>query len=153
MKKVLFVCHGNVCRSAMAEAILRKLIKEKHLESAVSVDSAATSTEELGNQPHPAVRRILDDHNVDYSNQYARQIEYNDFKKYDLIIGMDHENIHNLIHWAPKNDLQKIHLYLDILDDSDGVEISDPWYTGEFDKTFHQINEAMPKWLEYILAI
>lgn len=151
LKKVLFVCHGNVCRSAMAQAIFRKIVKERGLENEIAVDSAATSTEEIGNPPHPEVRKLLDQKQISYDGQYSRQIESSDFQKYDLIIGMDYENMNNLLHWAPKDQAHKIHLCLDVIDGLQGKEIADPWYTGNFDLTFEQINEAMPKWIDYVL--
>lgn len=153
VKKVLFVCHGNVCRSAMAQAIFNQLIKQRHLENEVIVNSAATSTEEIGNPPHPEVRKILDNLDISYQGQSSRQIESSDFIKYDLIIGMDYENIKNLLHWCPKDQAHKIHLCLDIMENQKGDAIADPWYTGNFALTYNQINAAMPKWLDYVLNI
>ena len=131
MVKVLFVCHGNICRSPMAEFLFKKLITEQGLENSFYIESAATSTEEIGNPVHYGTRKILDKFNMDYSKKRAYQITRQDVSTYDYIICMDRNNMRNLERMFGKND--KFTLLLDYT----GLnrDVLDPWYTGDFIST------------------
>lgn len=125
MKSILFVCHGNICRSPMAEYILKYLTNNKY-----KIESRATSREEIGNDIHYGTKRVLNEHNIPYERHYANQITLDDFNKYDLIIAFDDYNVHNLERMFNKNS--KIIKLLD-------KDIDDPWYTGDFDTTYNDI--------------
>lgn len=126
MKKVLFVCHGNICRSVMAEYILKSLDKDNNFY----VESAATTTEEIGNDIYPPVKEVLKNHNINFSKHRARQVVKDDYYKFDEIICMDNENIYDLEYLLPRSDKTRL---------LSNKEISDPWYTREFDKSFNEI--------------
>ncbi len=138
MIKILFVCHGNICRSVSAEYILNMLLNEKGLESEYYADSAATSTEEIGNPVYPPMERALRQHNVPIGDHRARQIRRGDYDKYDLIIGMDEENMYYLKRILGDDPLGKIH-YLMEYTDTPNAKIEDPWYTRDFEKAYQDI--------------
>lgn len=136
MLKILFVCHGNICRSPMAEFVMRDLLEKRGI-TGVEVASAATSTEELGNRVHRGTAAILDRLGIDYSEKRARQITAADYTEFDLIIGMDSANIRNMTHfWGDRQ--HKLRRLLDFTDRK-GEDISDPWYTGDFERTYRDI--------------
>ena len=124
-KSVLFVCHGNICRSPMAEYIFKYLSNNKY-----EVASRATSTEEIGNDMHPKTKRELDLHNIPYGRHYAKQITMEDYNKYDYIVCFDDYNLNNL-----KRILLDTSKVIKLL----STDIDDPWYTGKFDKTYQDI--------------
>lgn len=128
MKKVLFVCHGNICRSPMAQYIFKKMVGNRIL-----VESRATSTEEIGNDMHPKVKTILDKYHIPYQKHYAKQITILDYQKFDLIICFDDYNLYNL--QKITGDLSKVKKLLE-------KDIEDPWYTDDFEKTYYEINEG-----------
>ncbi len=134
MKRILFVCHGNICRSPMAELIFKSLIKEEGLEDCFYVESAATSTEELGNPVYPPAARELARHGISSKGKYARQITRLDYNSFDLIIGMDDANIRNMHRIFGGDPDCKIKKLLDYI--GTGADVADPWYTGNFDETF-----------------
>lgn len=137
MRSVLFVCHGNICRSAMAKYIFRYLTNNK-----VLVDSRATSTEEIGNDIYPNAKKQLDIHNIPYDRHYAKQITQDDYDKYDLILCFDEENIYNLNRmFIDTSKVRKLSIN----------NIDDPWYTRDFDKCFNEIYEACLSLKEEIL--
>ncbi len=136
--KVLFICHGNICRSVSAEYIFDMLINERGLESEYYVDSAATSTEEIGNPVYPPMERTLRMHNVPIGNHRARQIRHGDYDRYDLIIGMDEENMYYLTRILGDDPLGKIHYLMEYTDTPD-AKIEDPWYTRDFEKAYQDI--------------
>ena len=137
MLKILFVCHGNICRSPMAEFIMRDICEKRGL-SDVYVESAATSTEELGNHVHYGTRSILSRLGIDCSKKRARQITRGDYADFDLLIGMDSANIHNMERfWGDPQ--HKIRLLLEFAEQPSSRGISDPWYTGDFESTYRDV--------------
>lgn len=137
MTKILFVCHGNICRSPMAESVMAYLVKEKGLTDIV-VDSAATSTEEIGNGVHPSTQRVLRAHGVPLVPHRARQLTFWDGQEFDLLIGMDTANLRNMKRMVGSGE--KVHGLLDW--SSRPRNIADPWYTGDFETTFADVWEG-----------
>ena len=147
MINVLFVCHGNICRSPMAEFLFKKYVKDKKIDNLLHIESRATSYEEIGNDIYPPVKRLLDNLNIDYSGKVAIHLEYADYLKYDYIIGMDSYNIKNIVR-ITKDD-KKVYKLLDFA----GVnrDISDPWYTRDFKKTYDDIMIGLDGFYNYLL--
>lgn len=141
MKRILFVCHGNICRSPMAEFIMKKLVQDADMESEFLIASAATSTEELGNPVYPPARRKLAEHGIRCDGKTARQITRADYEQYDLLIGMDEANIHNMMRICGGDPKGKIRKLL-------SRDVADPWYTGNFDATWHDCLEGCMKLLK-----
>ena len=137
MIKILFVCHGNICRSPMAEFIMKDLVSEAGRSDEFSIASAATSTEELGNPVYPAARRELNRHGISCDGKFARQMVRADYEKYDLLIGMDHANYRNMQRMCGGDPAGKISLLLDHTDRPG--EVSDPWYSGDFSTAWSDI--------------
>ena len=140
MIKVLFVCHGNICRSTMAESVMTHLIKENNLQSTISVDSAATSTEEIGNPPHHGTVRKLKEVGIPVVPHRARQMKKQDYAEYDYLIGMDDWNIRNMNRIAGGDPEHKIRKLLEFAGST--RDIADPWYTGNFDATYADVREG-----------
>ncbi len=138
MIRVLFVCHGNICRSPMAEFVLKDLVKKAGLEDQFSIASAATSTEEIGNPVYPPARRKLAQHGISCEGKRARQQRREDYEDWDLLIGMDQANIRNMRRICGGDPEEKIHLMLDYAGRS-GQEVADPWYTGDFEATWQDV--------------
>lgn len=139
MKKVLFVCHGNICRSPMAELVLRDMAKERGLESRLEIASAAVSREELGNPVYPPARRELAAHGIDCAGKFARQITGADCAYYDRIYYMDRSNLRYLRQMFPGET--KFRPFLE-------RDVADPWYTGDFSQTWADITEGCARILE-----
>lgn len=150
MINVLFVCHGNICRSAMCEFMMKDLLNKNGLSDRVYVSSAATSREEIGNDMYPPAKRILDLEGVPYTRHIARQVVTDDYNNYDLIICMEQYNLRNLSRIIKDDPDKKIHLLLDFTD-SPG-DIADPWYTGNFERTYDDIVEGLKGLMGYISA-
>ncbi|MBE6399482.1 MAG: low molecular weight phosphotyrosine protein phosphatase [Lentisphaerae bacterium] len=140
MMRILFVCHGNICRSPMAEFVMKKLVSDAGREAEFVIASAATSTEELGNPVYPPVRSLLKSHDIDCSGKSARQLTRRDYGEYDLIIGMDNANIRNIHRICGGDPAGKVSRLLDHTD-SPG-EVADPWYSGEFETTWEEVNSG-----------
>ena len=138
MKRILFVCHGNICRSTMAEFVFKHLLRRKGLEKEFYVDSAATSTEELGNPVHPGTRRKLVQVGIPCGEHRARQLRREEYDAFDLFIGMDHANLRNMRRILGDDPEGKIHSLLDYAGRR-GEDIADPWYTGNFDETYEDV--------------
>ena len=134
-KKILFVCHGNICRSPMAEFIMKKLVSEAGLSGAFEIASAATSTEEIGNPVYPPARRKLAEHGIACDGKTARQLTRRDYDNYDLLIGMDRYNICNMERMCGGDPDGKIHMLMEYAG-NDGQDVADPWYTGDFNATW-----------------
>ncbi len=147
MFKILFVCHGNICRSPMAEFITADLIKKNGMNG-VSVASAATSTEELGDPVYPPVKRMLEAHGINCAGKTARQITRRDYAEYDLLIGMDWQNVRNMHRMLGGDPDGKIRLLLDFTD-APG-EVSDPWYTRDFDRAWNDIERGCRGLLDHL---
>lgn len=136
MIKVLFICHGNICRSPMAEYLFKKMVKDNHLEDKFIIESKATSSEEIGNGIHYGTKKILNKYNIDSSKHRARRIIKSDYENFDFLICMDDRNVYNCKRVF--NDVDgKIRLLLEYAGIS--RNISDPWYTGDFEKTEEDI--------------
>lgn len=146
MYNILFVCHGNICRSPMAEFVFNDLVKKRGITGVFS-QSAATSTEEIGNGVHYGTAAILRRLGIDYSAKRARQITRADFSEYDLIVGMDSANIRNIKRFSGGGD-EKVRLLLDFTDSP--RDISDPWYTGDFERTYRDVLEGCEGLLEWL---
>ncbi len=140
MISILFVCHGNICRSAMAEYIMKDMVKKAGREKDFHIESAATSTEEIGNPVYPPARRVLLAHGIACEGHAARQIARKDYERFDLIIGMDRWNIRNMQRVFQNDPDGKIHLMSEYGHFSGEVE--DPWYTGKFDKVYEQLDDG-----------
>src|SRR5699024_1176723 len=138
MTRILFVCHGNICRSPMAEFVMKDLVKKAGLEKDFSIASAATSAEELGNPVYPPARRKLAEHGIRCDGKTARQLRREDYRAYDLLIGMDRANLRNMGRICGGDPDGKIHLLLDYAGRPDR-EVADPWYTGDFDATWRDV--------------
>ena len=140
MIKILFICHGNICRSPMAEFIMKDLVKKSGADNRFEIASAATSSEELGNPVYPPAQRKLAEHGIGCSGKTARRITASDYSQYDLLIGMDNANMRNMervFHGDPDGKLKMLMSYT-----SRPGEVSDPWYTGDFDRAYSDIEEG-----------
>ena len=144
--KVLFICHGNICRSPMAEFILKDIIKKRGLEDKFIISSSATSTEEIGNPVHPGTRKKLSSFNINTSGKKAVQITKSDYEKYNYIFLMDNNNIRNVKRIIDSDPDNKICRFLDITNNP--RDIADPWYTGNFDETYNDILEGCTAFIE-----
>ena len=134
MVKILFVCHGNICRSPMGEFVLKDMVKKAGLEGLFEIDSAAVSREELGNPVYPPARRELQKHGIPCGGHVARQVTMADYHYFDRIYYMDSSNARWLSRMLPK-DLHKIRPLLD-------HDVADPWYTGDFEETWRDMVEG-----------
>ena len=140
MTRLLFVCHGNICRSPMAEFVMKDLVQKAGLADQFYIESAATSTEEIGNEVYPPAKRKLAEHGIGCKGKKARQMRDNDYSRFDLLIGMDEWNIRNMTRICGGDPEGKIHKLLDYTKRKG--DVADPWYTGNFEATWQDVTEG-----------
>lgn len=138
MIKILFVCHGNICRSPMAEFVMKDIVMKNRLEKDFYIASAATSTEEIGNGVHPGTKKVLNSLGISANGKTAVQMTSADYLKYDYIIGMDTMNVRNILRICKSDPDGKVFKLLDFT--SSGRDISDPWHTGNFEETYRDVS-------------
>ena len=148
MTNILFVCLGNICRSPMAEFVFRDLVQKRGLGDRFHVASAATSTEELGNPVHPGTRRRLAREGISVEGKHAVQLTRRDYGRYDLLIGMEQRNLSAMLRILGGDPQGKVRRLLDFTDSP--RDISDPWYTGDFDRTYDDVLEGCLGLLAYL---
>lgn len=147
MIRVLFICHGNICRSPMAEFLLKDIVQKSGLADRFEIASAATSTEEIGNPVHPGTRNKLKEYGISTAGKYAVQLQKKDYDRYDYLIGMDSANIRNMERMLGHKG-GKIHKLMEFAgSDSD---VDDPWYSHNFDRTYDDIFEGCQAFLAYL---
>lgn len=150
MIKVLFVCHGNICRSPMAEFVMKDLVKKAGLADQFEIASAATSREEIGNPVHRGTRNKLKQYGISVDGKYAVQMTSADYRYYDYIIAMERYNLRNMERFVHGDPDHKVHLLLDFTDRKG--DIADPWYTGNFDETYDDVLEGCQGLLSETIA-
>ena len=146
MIKVLFVCHGNICRSPMAEFIMKDMVKKLSVDDLFEINSCATSKEELGNSIYPSALKTLKSHGIFNANHTARQITISDYRYYDYIFIMDNYNLKMIKYVLNLDNYDKIKLLGDYL--QPGLCIEDPWYSGNFDLVYEQLSCSIKKFLK-----
>lgn len=149
MIKILFVCHGNICRSTMAEFVFCDMVRKRGLEKQFHIHSAGTSREEIGNPPHHGTVRKLQQEGIPMHKHRAVQMTRQDYEDYDYLIGMEHWNIRNMTRIAGGDPQGKIHMLLDY--SKNPRDIADPWYTGNFDETYQDVTQGCEAFLKYLL--
>ena len=149
MIKILFICHGNICRSTMAESVLTHLVNQHHLTHLFHINSAATSREEIGNPPHYGTVNKLRQVGIPVIPHRAIQMTKKDYADYDYLIGMDTANIRNMTRIAGGDPEGKIHKLLSFA--GSGRDVADPWYTGDFEATYRDVLAGCEGLLQYIL--
>lgn len=148
MIKILFICHGNICRSTMAESVLTHMVKQRHIDHLFEINSAATSREEIGNPPHHGTVNKLRQVGISLIPHRAVQMTKADYEKYDYLIGMDDWNIRNMLRIAGGDPDHKIRKLLSFA--GSARDIADPWYTGNFDETYDDIIEGCEAFLDIL---
>ena len=148
MTKILFVCHGNICRSPMAEFVMKDLVQKAGRADEFAIASAATSTEEIGNPVYPPARRKLAEHGISCAGKTARQLRREDYGRWDLIVGMDRANLRNMERICGGDPEHKLCLLMDFTDRPG--EVADPWYTGDFEATWRDVSRGCAALLERI---
>ncbi len=139
-KKILFVCLGNICRSPMAEFVMKKMVAEAGVAANYEIASAATSTDEIGNPVYPPARRKLLEHGISCDGKTARQMTRRDYEHYDYIIAMDHSNLRHIDRIIGSDTAGKVSLLMDFTDDPH--DVADPWYTGNFEATWNDVEQG-----------
>ena len=149
MIKILFVCHGNICRSPMAEFVMKDMVKKKGVSDMFEIASAATSTEALGESVYPPARRKLNEEGISCSGKTARQMTKDDYHYYDYIVAMDTNNLRNMARFAGDDPDGKVSLLMDYT--STPRDVADPWYTGDFEQTWEDVNMGCEGLLKRLL--
>ncbi len=146
--RILFVCHGNICRSPMAEFVMKDLVAKAGLADLFEIASAAVSSEEIGNPVYPPVKRILAANGISADGKFARKMTASDYKNFDLIIGMDSDNIRRIKLISGDDTDDKVRLLKSFIGEPNG-EVADPWYTGDFSTTLRDILSSCDALLSY----
>ena len=149
MTKILFVCHGNICRSPMAEFMLKDMVKKAGEEENFAIASMAATREEIGNDLYPPAKRKLREKGIPFSPRGARQMTRTDYEKFDYIIGMDEENLYDMRRICGGDPEKKISLLLDWTDTP--RDVADPWYTGNFEATYRDLDAGCSALLQKLL--
>ena len=150
VKRVLFICHGNICRSPMAEMIMKELVRRRHLEDCFSIASCATSTEEIGNPVYPPARAELARQGIPCERRSARQLTRRDYEEYDLLICMDENNLRNIRRMLGSDPEGKIHKLMEYA--GSNADVADPWYTDRFDVCYRDILSGCEGLLDALLT-
>ena len=137
MHRIVFICHGNICRSPMAEFVLKDMVKKRGIADDFFIESRATSTEEIGNPVHPGTQRKLSQFGISTAGKTAIQLKKSDYEKYDYLICMDRWNVRNTMRIIGSDKDGKVVKLLSFAGESDDIE--DPWYTGYFDRTYDDV--------------
>ena len=148
--RILFVCHGNICRSPMAEFVMKDLVEKAGVAQQFLIESAATSTEEIGNSVYPPARRKLAEHGISCQGKTARQMTRLDYGRYDLLIGMDSWNIRNMRAISGGDPEEKIRMLMDYTNRPG--DVADPWYTGDFEATWRDVLEGCEALLSQLMS-
>ena len=151
MIKVMFVCHGNICRSPMAEFVLKDIVEKRGLKNQFIITSSATSTEEIGNPVHHGTRNKLKEYGISTAGKTAVQLRKKDYDSYDYILGMEERNVVNMLRILGHDNENKVKRLLDYSDHP--RDIADPWYTGDFNKTYEDVVEGCEALLHVIYNI
>lgn len=149
MTRILFVCLGNICRSPMAEFVMRDLVEREGLGHQFEIASAATSSEEYGNPVYLPARRKLAEHNISCEGKTARQLRREDYRSWDLLIGMDDSNLRNMRRICGGDPEGKIHALMDYTNRPG--QVADPWYTGDFEATWQDVSEGCRGLLNHLM--
>lgn len=148
MYRIMFVCHGNICRSPMAEFIMKKMVAEEGLSGGFFIASSATSTEEIGNPVYPPAQRELKRHGISPAGKYAVQLKSSDYGKYDLFLFMDENNRRNIGRIFPNDPEGKVHKLMEY---AGGGDVSDPWYSGDFETAYSDIYSGCKALLDKLI--
>ncbi len=148
MIRVMFVCHGNICRSPMAEFVFRDMVQKRGMEKNFFIASSATSREEIGNPVHRGTQKKLAEVGISTAGKYAVQLTKEDYENFDYILAMDSYNLRNLTPIIGNDTKDKVHLLLDF---ADGGNIADPWYTGNFEETYKDVVRGCEGFLQHLI--
>lgn len=138
--RILFVCHGNICRSPMAEFVLKDLAQKRGVADGLHIESAATTNEEIGNPVHPGTVRRLAEEGISCAGKHARRITAVDYDAFDVIVGMDAENMADMMRTWKRDPAGKVHKMMEFA--GEDRDVADPWYTGDFDQTYEDIHDG-----------
>ena len=145
--RILFVCHGNICRSPMAEFVMKNLVEKENVADCFEIESAAVSSEELGNSVYPPVKRLLAENGISCEGKVARKMKASDYDNFDFLIGMDSDNIRRMLNICGEDFDNKIRLLKSFVGNPKG-EVADPWYTGDFTQAWLDVTEGCKGLLE-----